>query len=149
MSGPYFAIQQSLLKYTNDFIERYDLRDFEVFDFDSHSTLEEMPEKHVIGVGEYSITNITEMYEVECFIGVSTMANDANLTILRPVIDKLFSELVPGAREVKIVDPKTGVQIGNLTVRGDVKVLPLAKTQTRPLQLIAVQFGAAFLEPPR
>lgn len=146
--GAYFDIQQSLLRYCKEFISKNNLQDFEVFDFDSHGSINHLPDSHLLGIGEFEIENDSNKYYTTCSITVCTKADDSALTILRPVIDKLFTELTPGSVEVKVVNGSTGKLAGNMVVMDNVTVLPVARTETRPLQMIAIRLASSFLVPP-
>lgn len=150
MSGPYADINRSLAAYCNKFLTRNSLTGFEVFDFDAHTTINELPgDKHLIGISDYSIENQKDMYLITCVIAVCTLSTDKNITVLRDCIDKLFTELKPGAtgENLAIVD-SNGIKRGYLTVGGDVLALPIGRTETRPFQGIAITFGAGYLELP-
>jgi len=146
--GAYFDIQQSLLKYCNDFISKNNLTDFQVFDFDSHGSINNLPDFHLLGIGEFEIENDSNKYYTTCSITVCTKADDATLIKLRPVIDQLFTELKPGCTDIKVVNGNTGKLVGNMVVMDNVAVLPVARTETRPLQMIAIRLASSFLVPP-
>jgi hypothetical protein len=145
--GAYFDIQQSLLKYCNEFIKKNNL-DFEVFDFDSHGSINSLPDSNLLGIGEFEIENDSNRYYTTCSFVICTKADDAALVKLRPVVDKLFSQLTPGSIDIKVVTGTTGKLIGNMVVMDNVTVLPVARTETRPLQMIAVRLASSFLVPP-
>lgn len=147
--NPYIDIHRSILAYCKSFLTRNGITGFEVFDYDAHAVTQELPDKHLIGLSDYSIENQTDMYEVTCIIAVCTKSNDANLKILYETIDKLFSELRPGStgERFQIVD-NSGIKRGYLTVQDNVLVMPVGRTDTRPFQGIAISFGAGYLELP-
>jgi hypothetical protein len=149
MSNAYEDVNRSILAYLNGFLSRNSIQDFQVFDFDSHASLQQLPEKDLIGMGDYSIENKKDQYMVTCTIIVCTQADDAYLERLRPVVGKLFNELTPGATGARfpVVDP-SGVTRGFLTVADDTMVLPVGNTKTRPLQAIAVSFAVGYQQLP-
>lgn len=149
MSGPYLDIQRSLLAYCKNFLTRNSITGFQVFDFDAASAINELPNKHLIGISDYTIENQKDMHVVTCIISVCTMSDDKNLSVLRSVIDKLYAELTPGStgEKFQILDA-SGLKRGYLTVGGDVLALSIGRTETRPFQGIAVTFGAGYLELP-
>lgn len=146
--GVYFNVQQSLLAYCKDFLTRNSISDFDVFDFDVHGVLNDLPNKDLIGIAEFGIENSQETYISTCMIVVSTKADDKDLTRLRNVIDKLFEELKPGYKGISVKNASTGNVLGNMTVMDDVGALAVARTATRPVQMIAIQLGSSFLVPP-
>lgn len=150
MSGPYADMNRSLAAYLKNFLTRKNITGFQVFDFDAHATVNELPgDKHLIGISDYSIENQKDMYMITCVIAVCTLSTDKNLSVLRDTIDKLFSELRPGAKsENLIVVDESGLKRGYLTVGEDVMVLPIGRTETRPFQGIAITFGAGYLDLP-
>ena len=150
MSGPYLDINRSLAAYCKNFLIRNNITGFDVFDFDAHATINELPaDKHLIGISDYSIENQKDTYVITCVIAVCTLSSDKNITVLRDTVDKLYNELKPGAsgENFKIVD-STGLKRGYLTVAGDVMALPIGRTETRPFQGIAISFGAGYLDLP-
>ena len=148
MTDVFNDVKASLLKYCKDVIDRNNLQGFVNFDFDAHATIHQWPDKDLVGVGEYSITNEDKHYHVTCLIAVSTRANDSQLQKLSNVIGCIFKELEPGFGGIQVVDSKTGQLRGNLVVMDDVSVLPVARADTRPIQMIAVRLGSSFLVPP-
>lgn len=148
----YNNVSSSLIKYCNGFITRHSLTSTcEPFDFDAHAVEGEMPEKDLIGIGEYTIENVDQHYMITALVCVCTMADDANLKRLRKITGLLFSELKPGDTSIKVVDiggSPVGQYIGNLVIMDNVKALQIARSNTRPIQMIAVQFGSSFLTPP-
>lgn len=150
MTGPYFDIHTSILAYCKGFLQRTAFAaDFQVFDFDAHAVIQELPNKHLIGISDYSIENQKDMYMVTCVIAVCTMSTDNDLDVLYQVMDGLFSELKPGATGERFpVLDGNGVKRGYLTVTGDVMAMPVGRTDTRPFQGIAISFGAGYLDLP-
>ena len=95
MSGPYLDINRSLAAYCKNFLIRNNIQNFEVFDFDAHATINELPaDKNLIGISDYRIENQKDMYVVTCVIAVCTLSTDKNISILRDTIDKLYEELI-------------------------------------------------------
>lgn len=134
----------SLLKYCSDFIIRHGLDEhkFQVFDFDDHITANALPNANLIGIGEFSMENLGELYYFTCFISVAIQSTE-KIKLLKKVIGKLSTELEPGADVVKYVTSDEGVNFGRLIVKDTVAVLPIAKNETMPMQLIAVSFAGA------
>lgn len=145
----YNNVSSSLIKFCSDFIEDNGFSLTTVpFDFDAHATVAEFPEKDLIGISEYMIENIDRQYIVSALICVCTQADDSNLQRLRPLIGGLFGKLIVGSSPVIVVDSEIGVPLGHLTVLESVKVLPVSRSITRPLQMIGVHFGSSFTTPP-
>lgn len=146
--NPYQDIHTSILAYCKGFLTRHSLTGFEVFDFDAHAMIKEMPNKHLIGISDYSIENQTDMYVVTCVLAVCTY-NDTNLKILYDTMGKMFAELRPGAtgERFAVVDAN-GIKRGYMTVMDNVMAMPVGRTDTRPFQGIAISFGVGYLELP-
>lgn len=149
MSNAYEDVQRSLLAYCNGFLDRNGVEDFEVFDFDAHSVEQELPDSDLIGIGEYSIENMTDHYNVTCMVIVCTKADDTGLRRLRATMGKLFSELKPrnSGNPFKVVDT-SGVTRGYLAVMDNVLVGPIGNTKTRPVQAMSVSFAVGYSELP-
>lgn len=149
MTGPYIDINTSLLAYCKNAITRQGLSGFEVFDFDTHASIQALPDADLIGICDYSITNQGDDFMVTCMIMVCTKADDTYLKRLRPVIDGLFSELTPGRdnSNLKVVDP-SGITRGFMKVMKDVMVTPVGASETRPIQGIAVSLSVGYAQLP-
>lgn len=148
-SDVYNSVCASLLKYCKDFIaENSTTQSFRVHDFDAFASENELPVEDLVGICEYSIENMDRHYITTVMFVVCTTAEDDALQKLRPVVGRLFGKLKPGSGEIQVVDATSGSIMGNLTVMDSVKVLPVARTDTRPVQMIAVSFASSFLTPP-
>lgn len=142
-------IKASLLKYCNDFIISQGATATVInFDFDAHATQEQWPDKDLVGIAELGVSNHTDHYVTTLMIGVCTRSDDKELQRLSPLIAELFDKLKPGDMEVKIVDYQTGMIKGGLVVMDHVNLMPVGRTNTRPVQFIAVQLASSFLSPP-
>lgn len=145
----YNDVAASLLKYCNDFITRNSINaTFKVYDFDAFGAESELPPENLIGIAEYSIENVDRQYYATCMLVVCTKASDDALKLLRSTVGQLFKDLPVDKKTISIVGATTGTVTGNFVVMDNIKVLPVARTDTRPLQMIAVSFGTAFLTPP-
>lgn len=147
MIDVYNTIHQSLLAYCKNFKEIH-CKDFQVFDFDAHATLNTLPPNNLIGIGEFELENNTEMYMCTVTFVISTLTTDDNLTLSRRMVGELFKVLTPGNHKLPIIDPNSGKPLGNMVVMDGVNALPVSRTETRPLQMIAVQLGCVFQTPP-
>lgn len=141
---PYSDFLRSLQAYCNDFLTRKAITGFEVFDFEAHAVENELPNFDLIGINDYMVENQKDMYEVSCVLTICTKADDQNLNRLRGAISAMFAELKPGKTDIPIKS-KTGLTLGNFVVHDPVTVIPVGKTKTRPIQGIAVSFGAGYL----
>lgn len=140
--GMYLNVKASLLKYCKEFNQRHSLG-FDIFDFDAHTTINELPDVDLIGIGDYSLDNDGELITVSCLIGVVTKADDHNLNRLSPVIDKLITELYPNKvdSDLVVVTATDGLPYGQLKLTGQIAALPVSRTmQARPYQTVAVTF---------
>jgi len=147
MSGIYLDVQSSLLAFCKETKEAISLDDFQVFDFDSNATLNKLPDADLIGIAEYSLENDEETHIGSCSFVVCTLADDANLRRLRPVVDYLYSKLEPGFA-IPIVRTVDGEPIGQAIVMRPTAALPLTTTEVRPLIEIVLRFGLALENPP-
>lgn len=145
----YLDVNRSILAYLKGFLSRNSITGFQVFDFDAHATHQELPASDLIGISQYSIENMKDLYMVTCMILVCTLSDDADLTRLHGPIDKLFGELVPGTSGtlLQVVDA-SGTKKGYMTVADDVMVMPVGETETRPIQAIAIKFAVGYLQLP-
>lgn len=145
----YSDFKRSILSYLNNMLSRKAINNFQVFDFDAHAVTKELPESDLVGIGEYSLTNSTDMHHITCMIMVCTMSDDTGLDRLSPVVDALYNELKPGTSgEILPVLDKNGIKRGYLTVMDDVMVTAVGATKTRPIQALALSFGAGYLKLP-
>lgn len=147
MSGIYLDVQSSLLAFCKQTKEYLSLDAFEIFDFDSNASLNKLPATDLIGIAEYSLENDEETHTGACSFVVCTLADDANLRRLRPVVDYLYSKLEPGF-SIPIIRTIDGELIGNAVVMRPVGALPVTTTEVRPLIEIVVRFGLALENPP-
>lgn len=142
--GIYSDCRASLLKYCKDFLTKNSLTGYQVFDFDTHASLHDLPDEKLIGISELSLENSDNTYVAYCMIGVATKANDTYLKELLDVMDKMYDELRPD-HILQIVDKSDGVTPkGNLKVMDNVSLMPVARTNSRPVQFIAVPFALMF-----
>jgi len=150
VDNTFIDIKSSLLKYCKDVIARYPsiMPGWTVFDFDSHASVNEMPNTDVLGIMEYSVSNHDNHYYVTCMITVCTKSDDAQLKRLHPAMNALFGELKPGWGGIQVVNSNTGDAVGNLKVMENVTALPVGRADNRPIQMIAVELGSSFLVPP-
>jgi len=140
-------VHSSLLKMCKDFITDNGLTGFQVFDFDAHASLNEIPEQHLVGVGEYALREDVDSYQGECMIIISTLQTDANLKVLRPAVSKMFARLKAG-RDIQLVQSTNALSLGNLRIKEGTEAMPVARTESRPLVGINISFGLALLSPP-
>lgn len=143
MANVYVDIKASLLKMCNDMFASSP-EQVQIFDFDAHATIEEFPEADLVGIAEYQIENLDRHYIITAMITVCTTAEDDQIVKLTQYINTIFDTLIPGYRTIPVVDSNTGVSRGNLVVMDNVKALPVGRTSTRPLQMVAVSFASAF-----
>lgn len=140
----YNIIFKSLVGFCYDFIKENNL-DFDSFDFDAHASLEELPQKNLIGVGEYSLQEEQELYYGSCSIFISTLQTDHNINILRPTLAKLFAELHTN-RRIPIYNDDFTQEIGNIVIMNGTQAMPVARTKTRPLAGINISFATAVFQ---
>ena len=143
----HYDVNSSLLMMCKDFITDNSLTDFDVFDFDAHASLNDLPNNHLAGVAEFSMMENGDSYDGHCTILVCTKQDDANLKILKPTVSKMFARLKTG-REIQLVQSTDALVLGNLKIKSGTEALPVARTETRPLIAITVNFGLTLLSPP-
>lgn len=111
----------------------------EVFNFDAHADINDLPNSDVIGVAELQLENDLETQELTCMIGVSTL-NDTNLLRMDRIVDFVYANLAPG-QMLQVVSANNGSPIGWMKVKRGTAVFAVSKTKVRPLQFIAVALG--------
>lgn len=147
--GLYKVLKTSTLAYCKGFLTRNtSITNTDVFDFDSHASLQELPEKDLIGISEFSVENSGDTYYVNCIVTICTKSDDSNILRLTNIMDKMFSEIRPGATgdKFKVVD-SAGTRLGNFTVKSPVEATPVMKSKTRPIQGIMVSLAIACASP--
>lgn len=140
-------LQASLLKYCNDLITNRVLDGFTNFNFDTHASLNQLPEEDLLGIAELSLGNDLETYEGTVNFVVCTRADDTYMERLNPVIDYLFDELRVGSQPIILVNEKTAMIAGRLTISNSL-ILPVATSKGRPVQVVSVGFALSMLVPP-
>ena len=143
----YLDVNSSILKLCKDFITDNALVGFQVFDFDAHASLNDLPNNHLVGVAEYSLMENSDSYEGECMLIICTKQDDANLKILKPVVSKLFSRVKAG-KEIPLVQSTNALVLGNLKLKPGSEAMPVSRTESRPLIAINISFGLALISPP-
>ena len=132
----YNDFQASLFAFCKAVAAQYNMK---VFKFDASTQIHEMPAEDVIGVAEFTIES--DGLDVgHAMIMVSTV-DDKNLDRMDAVIGDLYQRLMP-SKKIPFVLASNGQHRGLLTVMEGTKVLPVAKTSTRPLKAVAVRLGA-------
>ena len=140
----YGDVHRSILNYCSSFLDRNVIQNFQIFDFDAHATIQELPNSDLLGVSDYAIENQQDIYVVTCMFVVCTKSDDAYLKRLRPVVAKLFSELRPSEENLfKLID-ENGLKQGTIKIMSDVAALPIGNTKNRPVQAIAVSFSVGY-----
>lgn len=151
MSGDMLKdVEASLLAYCKKLISvpGNNLSSFKPFNFDTHATINEIPDGDFMGIAELDITNDNETYTVSCQFVVCTTTEDTNLEKLRNAVGIIFNKLRPGSVDVKIVRANDGFHVGTMSVMSPVRMLPVGSTKSRPIQTVAVQFGSTLIVPP-
>lgn len=130
----YRNFHSSILKFCKDFGQTNGLS---IIDFEAHANINELPDAHLLGPGEFEITNDDGLYYITTTLGVSTF-NDTNLGKLRSVIDRLFAEIKPG-RTLDWYYADDASKGGKMTITSPVSVMPVVRqAQNRPLQFIGI-----------
>ena len=132
----------SLLALCKQFIIDEGLRDFQVFDFDTHTVTQDFPDTNLVGVAEYSLIEDEGLYTGHCMFIVSTLQDDMQLSTLKPTVSKLFNRLKSGST-APVVEMATGLEIGNIKTMLGTEASAVSRTKGRPLQAINVHFGVA------
>lgn len=145
----YEQLKATTLKLCKDYISDKGLSStVEIFDYDTHTVVTTWPDKDLFGVGDFSIMNSGGMYVITCSITACTQADDVGLTRLMSIIGGMYDKLKPGEVIGVLVNPTTGAPLGTVTVSGNLALLPVEGTNSRPFQEIAVQLGVSYLHPP-
>lgn len=144
---PFNDVLATLLKYCTDFVADNALQNFDTFDWDAHASIGHLPGKNLIGVAEYSMVEDAGLYTYTMMIAVSTTAEDQGNKILKTVIGKL-TQALKSNQMMTVVRSNSGATVGKLTVQPPVEVMPVALTEGRPLQAVALRVASTFLVPP-
>lgn len=139
-----FDIGASLFAMCKQFMvdQGLDTEDWEVFDFDAHTVQQGFPDKHLVGIAEYSLTEQQGMYEGHCMVIICTKQDDSQLKILKPLVSKMFNRLKVTS-SIPIYEEATGNTLGNLKTMDGTEASAIARTSGRPLQAVNIRFGAA------
>lgn len=150
MNNPdlHFNVQASLQKMCYDFIVENSLvtEDWESFDFDAHTVENDLPNKGLVGVGEFSLTEEDDMFYGDCMIMISTPQDDSNLKKLKPLTSKMFFKL-RGGNTIQLVDGDNGIVGGVIKFMSGTQAMPIARTKSRPLQIFNLRFGLTIQSP--
>jgi hypothetical protein len=142
-----FDINSSLLKMCTDFTTDNSLTDYETIDFDAHASINDLPNNDLIGIAEYSLMELEDMFEGSCTVMICTTQDDSYLEKLKPTVSKLFNRLRSG-REIEVVNSSNGTVIGRLKIMVGTEATPVARTKSRPLQGINISFGLSLITVP-
>lgn len=139
----YSDVRASLFNFCKGYVDGLSDNSVEVFDFDSNTQESTWKvDKTLIGVSELTMTNLGEMHIGTCSIACATLNNDINSDDLVNHIGTLYDLLKPNSILGKWKNGITGAEIGNITLK-EVSIIPYGKTNTRPLQEIAIAFAIA------
>jgi hypothetical protein len=117
---------------------------FEVYNFDAHADNTVLPDKHLIGVRDFSLIH-DQTIEIECMFGVG-FKDDTNLFKLDAAMDRMLKHIIPTKR-LPLVDAASGVQYGLMTSLSGLTVFPVDRTKVRPIQFVGVRLGTDSLMP--
>lgn len=134
-------IEASILKFCNDLNTELVLG-CKVFNFDTHATVNELPQDELIGLMGLDLLNSGGLIEGSCMIAVCTLNDDTDLSKLRKAISSVFDRLQPGVQLDNVVST-TGSPIGKLTIMEPVHLMKVGSAKSRPIQMISFQFGSA------
>lgn len=129
-------IYASLVSFINDFNSNTTTGTPGFLDFDQHEEIDKIPNTDLVGMRGLSVTADGVTYTAEVLIVVSTW-DDTSLFRLRAYIDELFGKLLPGM-SIPFKNATTGDEAGYLAVRSGTSVIPIARSEKRSFQQIAV-----------
>lgn len=138
-------IEASLLKRCKEVAIEASLSGFDIFNFDAHSVINDLPDKDLIGISELSITDHGGTLFVKSMIVISTKNDDNGIKRCRNAANLLFEAFMSDI-QFKAVSATTGNDFGVLTIRPGTTLLPVGSTKSRPLQIIAVELAFAGLQ---
>lgn len=138
----YRDIHASMLKFCTGFkVEMAALAlDLDVIYFDAHGDETTLPQKDLVGLSGLSMETNGGLIEVQAMIGIATLS-DTNLFRLVKLIDQLFAKLMPD-KLIKLYDADTGANKGVLKIMNGTRVMPVAGTDTRPVQYVFITAGS-------
>ena len=116
------------------------LQGFEMFKFDAHATLEEIPKVDVLGPMELSVESDHNLQTAQCLLAISTY-DDHNIIRLDRMTGDLYAAMRPDTR-IPLVDAITGNRKGSLVVMNGTSIMPILNTDTRAVRTIGVTLGA-------
>lgn len=110
-----------------------------LFDFDAQGDNPTYPAHDYIGLWSVTTTQRGTMFDVSCMIGIGIF-HDRALDRHDTVIDQVQNALQPMA-SIPLYNAANGALTGErLTVIDGVSVLPMSKSDERPLQFLGVTF---------
>ena len=138
----YQNIYASFVNFTNTFISTLPTASTTAFvDLDQHASDLSLPATDFLCTRGLGVTFDTLTMDINVMFGVSTTEDDASLFRHRGIIDALFPFLLP-SKELAYLDATTGNQLGFMIATRGTSIMPLARAQTRSIQLIAVNLRA-------
>ncbi len=106
--------------------------------FEEHSTLYELPNQDVIGLGSFGMT-ITDMdLQFDVAFAISTV-EDQHLYRHVEIANSVVRRTLPGQTHT-LLDAETGAEIGALVVTGGTQVKYVERTDKRNMRLIFATF---------
>jgi hypothetical protein len=129
----------SMVKFCRDFTEANPAWGLEVYDFDAHVANQEFPDADILGPYQFQFSIDGGVFTIMTMVGVSTR-DDPNLFKLRDVTSRLYEQLLP-SRIIQLYDSNTVTPRGVMKAMDGTALSPVARTNSRPFQYIAVSFG--------
>lgn len=109
----------------------------QLFKFDAAGEEAKLPENDLIGPFRFTVTNEGGLLTITAQIVVSTL-NDTNLFRLDEIVNEVFNRFTPDAR-YPLLNAKTGAPLGVLIVSDETTVLPIERSNSRPVKSVAVE----------
>jgi hypothetical protein len=106
------------------------------FDFEAMSDIASMPKRDMVGVMNLHWTNDGSFYDVGFSLGIATW-EDTGLFRHHDVID-FMEPLLRTNQQIPLLNAKTGARDGWLVMTNGQSLMPMMKTETRPLQFMLV-----------
>lgn len=133
-------LHASLFRFCHDI--RDELADQNIFvtviDWDAHADINKLPAADVLGIAGYSFELDDHQISIGASFGISTW-QDVSLFRHRRIRALVVERLLPTAL-IPVYDADSGEEKGQLVVRNGTSVMPMARTEVRPLQFVTASF---------
>lgn len=144
MADVYNDTWASLVVWSRDVLRSTAGTGFHFIDWETHASLEELPNENLAGPLALSVSEYEEqMFQVNFSIGVSTYTSDPNLFKLRQLVGEFFKRM-RGSQQIPYFDSSNSMEKSVMVMTPSSTVAPMNKSEIRPFQYVQ---GSALLVP--